>query len=262
VSELFLHQPRQHHPNVSLFSNIEAVDNLLSLAQKQGVTVTEPFTGVSRFNGDLQILGPTESEYEALVARHIEEVRTGEAAARSSTPSFVKALAADLLERVVSVFPFETLTDDGDSGPRNESSAITLINAGGRRLLLTGDAGIPALTSAATAYEGLFGTFQAAPLSFIQVPHHGSKRNVGPTILNRILGRAGAPYVTGLSAAISSAKADKKHPSPKVTNAFGRRGYDVTATEGRGICWHDGTATRPGWTAVPTLPPLDEAGDD
>jgi hypothetical protein len=64
----------------------------------------------------------------------------------------------------------------------------------GHRLLLTADTGTPSLTQAADYMDALGLT--ATPLRFMQLPHHGSTRNVGPTILNRLLDRVlGGPAV-------------------------------------------------------------------
>jgi beta-lactamase superfamily II metal-dependent hydrolase len=120
----------------------------------------------------------------------------------------------------------------------------------GGRLVLTGDAGIPALTVAADYMED-FGL--AGPLDFIQVPHHGSRRNVGPTILDRLLG--GYPQSPRASSFVSASRDDKKHPSRQVTNAFCRRGAPVCSTEGRAIRHGSPDApVRPGWGPVDPLP--------
>jgi beta-lactamase superfamily II metal-dependent hydrolase len=262
VKELLLHQPMLHYPDVSDFSNLEAIENLLQVAKREGVTVTEPFTGLTRFDGQLLILGPTEPHYEALVAQHIDEVRSGTADRAVRTESRVVKLAKSLLDRTLGRFPIETLTDEGDTGPRNNSSVITLLQLDGRRLLFTGDAGIPALEAAASAYEEEIGAFDLFPLCFVQIPHHGSRRNVGPTILNRILGSKGDPYTDNVTAYASSAKADEKHPSPKVLNAFGRRGCNASASEGRGIRHRYNAPDREGWSTLTPLPPLREDDDD
>ena len=65
-------------------------------------------------------------------------------------------------------------------------SAIVQLTVEGRSALLTGDAGIPALTEVAKQLDAE--GFDYSQLGFIQVPHHGSKRNVGPSILNRLVG--------------------------------------------------------------------------
>ena len=71
-----------------------------------------------------------------------------------------------------------------------------------------------------------------------QVPHHGSKRNVGPTLLNRIVGpRLGSqPTSTKMTVVVSaSAEGAPKHPAKKVTNAYNRRGAKVLGTQGTSI---------------------------
>jgi hypothetical protein len=78
--------------------------------------------------------------------------------------------------------------------------------------------GVPALNVAAAEYEGRFGSFSSQPLNVFQVPHHGSRSNVSPSLLDRLIGPIGS--VETVSAVISSAKASPHHSSPKVTNAL------------------------------------------
>src|SRR5258707_1698440 len=82
----------------------------------------------------------------------------------------------------------ETLAEpkDGECSAENNSSVILLFSYGERKFLFTSDAGVPALTEAAN-YAETAGV-DLSTLTGIQVPHHGSKHNVGPTVLNRILG--------------------------------------------------------------------------
>ena len=97
--------------------------------------------------------------------------------------------------------------------------------------------------------------FDCSKIRFVQVPHHGSQRNVGPTILNRLLGpklQAEANLRTGF---VSVAKCDDpKHPSKKVMNAFRRRGVPVHATAGMGKRHHFQAPDRVGWSASVPLP--------
>ncbi|WP_182908708.1 MBL fold metallo-hydrolase [Microbispora sp. H13382] len=259
VTELMVHQPRLHSRDVSDFSNLEALDNLIKVARQRGTKLSEPFRGETRFGGQLTILGPTVEYYQELLEQHLFEEKMGLGRVLS-TRSLV-AYTKDLLEYVLSGFPEETLTDEGETSPRNNSSAITLLQVDGHRLLFTGDAGIPALQQAADYYESLYGSFRSYPLNFLQAPHHGSKRNLGPTILNQILGMPNTQYRT-VTAFISSAKASKKHPSPKIVNALSRRGCEVCATEGRSIQTGEGAPYRWGWTTLQPIPPLSENEDD
>ncbi|MGN9811992.1 ComEC/Rec2 family competence protein [Micromonospora sp. BQ11] len=260
VRELMVHQPRAHARDVSDFSNLEALDELLDRAKARNVVVSEPFTGESRFGGQLTVLGPTTSYYESLLAQQLWEAKHLAASATSARGWWQRGV--NLLERAVDWLPLETLTDDGDTSHRNNSSVITLLTLDGQRMLFTGDAGIPAMTAAADHYENTYGSFASSPLSFMQAPHHGSKRNLGPTLLNRILGMPNSPHALSTIAFISSAKAAPKHPSPKVVNALKRRGCFVGATEGNPICHNSGTLARPGWGTLQPLPALAEDDDE
>jgi beta-lactamase superfamily II metal-dependent hydrolase len=131
-----------------------------------------------------------------------------------------------------------------------------------RRLMFTGDAGIPALARAAERYESTFCDFSENPLSFFQPPHHGSRHNLGPTILDRLLGDPSYPFGPGTFACISSAKAAPKHPSPKVVNALARRGCRVAATEGANLWLHYEAPPREEYGPLTHLPILDESDDD
>jgi beta-lactamase superfamily II metal-dependent hydrolase len=257
--ELLIHRPHDHAADVTHFSNIEVVDALIGLAEDNGVAVNEPFTGLTRFGGHIRVLGPTEKYYEELVAEHLKEMESGVAEARMShaQPGLLRK-AIDLLDRALDYLPIETLGEDGDSGPRNESSVITLLQVGGERLLFTGDAGIDALNAGWDEYERVVGSFPDAPLDFFQAPHHGSRRNLAPSLLNRIFGSPGENALT-VPAFISSAKNDPKHPSPKVTNALRRRGVDPYATESNTLCHKsDDAPTRYGWITAPVIGPLEE----
>jgi beta-lactamase superfamily II metal-dependent hydrolase len=168
---------------------------------------------------------------------------------------------ANLFEQALSYLPVETLGDGGVTHPRNNSSVITLLSFKNKRYMFTGDAGIPALEYAAEAYETTFGDFATTPLTFFQAPHHGSKRNVGKTILNRILGHPSAAHNDNFHGFIHAAKASVKHPSPKVTNALIRRGCQLdylAVTNGQTKWHHSGSPEREGWSSFAPYPILAE----
>jgi beta-lactamase superfamily II metal-dependent hydrolase len=150
----------------------------------------------------------------------------------------------------------ECLKDGGVTSASNESSVV-LYGAfpNGERILLTGDAGVRALTHAAWEAEQ-----KGLPLqrfTFVQVPHHGSRGNVGPTVLDRLLGPKqpqGTP--PKFVAFVSSPKDDSTHPRQMVINAFTRRGAgiggrpEVGATQGQKIVHWGGFPTRAGYDAL------------
>ncbi len=256
VTELFIHLPRLHRSDVSDWG-VEPVDDLVRLAQRRRVTVTEPFAGESRFGGILTIAGPTVEYYESL----LDEARLGAIQAVAASRGFGAAAGVavrKLASRVVEYLPAETLTNLGETSERNNSSVMTLLTINGQRLLFTGDAGIPALTNAADYLEML--PSASIPFALFQAPHHGSRHNVGPKILDRLLGSE--TNVKRGEAIISASDKAPKHPSPKVANALLRRGHPAYTTEHAGICFPNGLALRPGWSPASPLPPLDESGEE
>jgi beta-lactamase superfamily II metal-dependent hydrolase len=149
---------------------------------------------------------------------------------------------------------FERLKDGGVTSASNETSVVLYGSfENNDRVLLTGDAGVNALTWAADYAEA-----SGLPLrqfSFVQIPHHGSRRNVGPTIMNRLLGPvqpAGSP--PRFSAFVSAPKDDDTHPRKMVLNAFMRRGGRVIATQGLKKVFWGGFPVRPGYVAAEAMP--------
>jgi beta-lactamase superfamily II metal-dependent hydrolase len=245
VGELLIHQPRQYgytHAEV----NPEAVDDLLDVARRRHVPVNEPFAGLQRFDGALTVLGPTPDYYKQLLQEQLAERSL---AARVAS-FYRKALVRS--RRVLAALPPETLDNLGETTARNNTSVITQLAVDGRRLVFTGDAGIPALDNALDYAELSYMT--SLPLTFFDVPHHGSHHNVGPAVLDRLL--IGEDNVT---AYVSASDTDPDHPSPKVTNALMRRGCSVYTTEDGGKWHHSADAPDRGWSIAQPLPPLDES---
>ena len=261
VGELFMHQPWLHTSSYLKLSNIEKILELYTKAKELGVTITEPFTGVTRCGGALQVLGPTKDLYQENLAEEL----SGEASSKAAFGSLFASAGPVVtltkkLEQVLALFPVETLTDTDDTSSRNQASVITLVDVDKRRFLLTGDTGIRGLNDAADVYESSYGPVSQAPLSFIQAPHHGSHHNVGPSVLDRWLGPKDKGFSTP-TVFISSARLSEKHPSPRVTNAFGRRGGKVYVTEGKVIAHHWNAERRAGWSTAPAVGPLVEDDD-
>ena len=120
-------------------------------------------------------------------------------------------------------------------------------------MLLTGDAGIWGLTMA-KCYADKNG-LALQDFMLVQVPHHGSRRNVGPTILNSILGPIKPNGTLPHSQAyVSAPKDDDTHPRKMVLNAFIRRGYKVAATQGKKIVYWGGFPRAAGLRPAPMLP--------
>lgn len=262
VEELLIHQPWNHSPDAHLLGNYDRLEEICELAMTKNVLMSEPFTGLERFGGVLRILGPTERYYLEQLNEAMEEERSGKSAERlalSASGSRLWKRTYAVLERALSYLPMETLDDIDDTGPRNKTSVITLLDLDERRSIFTGDTGIEGLNQGIDAYELIHGPISLTQPSILQVPHHGSKHNLGPSILDRILGPKNAPFGT-VQAAISSAKASEKHPSPKVTNALNRRNARVVATEGNSFGYSSPGHSHVDWTG--TLTPIGPLNED
>ena len=109
--------------------------------------------------------------------------------------------------------------------------------------LLTADAGVNALWWACDHADTAGIDLRAC--SLVQVPHHGSRRNVGPSVLNRLLGPILPKGSAEQRKAIASVpKDDEKHPRRIVMNAFLRRGVGVRKTQGEWYRLHANMPTR------------------
>jgi beta-lactamase superfamily II metal-dependent hydrolase len=252
VGELWMHLPWKHDSRAKELGNYERIVATYDAAIANGVTVREPFAGVTAFGGSVTVLGPSEEYYEEQLGLALDEA-TGVVASHGAIGGVLLAARTILKRLALAVFPSETLTDTDDTSPRNNTSVITLVTADDERVLLTGDAGINAISQAADRYDLLYGSFASSPLTVLQAPHHGSHHNLGPAILDRLVGAPGSAGSKPI-AMISSAKASAKHPSPKVTNAFGRRGVKAFATEGDAL----GHGSNRGWNPAVVFPPLNE----
>lgn len=261
VAEFWMHLPWNHSVDMAvakartgfrsthLAKRIEAAlqgaVGLEEIAHQRGIPIREPFAGTSTEDGAFYVLGPTLDYYERLLAEFPDIPEKVPASGL-----FAKATQA-LSNLVPETSLIETLTDLGETPAQNNSSVIGLLRSEQHVALLTADAGMPALERAATGLEGA--GFQPGSLTFIQVPHHGSRRNVGPTILDRLLGPKGVTSSVGTAFVSAAPDGAPKHPAKKVTNAFRRRGYPVNATQGSLVRHHRGAPSR-GWSKAEPLP--------
>ena len=134
-----------------------------------------------------------------------------------------------------------------------------MIDFDGDVAIFTGDAGADALHRAADTLDSE--GFDYNRLRFMQIPHHGSRRNVTPSVLDRLLGPKGQRTPTKTAFVSCAPDGAPKHPAKKVTNAFTRRGCNVAQTAGMAISHYRDGLARPGWGPAPLLPLYDQVED-
>jgi len=282
VGNLLMHQPWNHAKEVRrLFdddrvtpSGIEArvwralqdVRELEKIATRKGIKIIEPFSDtIGRWElmpgAVVYLLSPSKAFYEQQLVsfRCMPEVAQAASilALTESINKMLKAGVREVLRVLEETWLEETLTDPEDdaTSAENNSSVVLLFELDGHWLLFTADAGVPALTEAANQAEKSRIDLKTT-VDFIQVPHHGSKRNVGPSILNRVLGEIKAEKSYNKTAYVSAAKdGQPKHPAKKVVNAFKRRGAEVYVTQGKNLLYSSNDAPkREGWEPAKPLP--------
>lgn len=256
VRALLMHKPWDHGDEIKhmfkcgrisasglqekLEKSLQNASDLQSICERKGIPIHEPFEGMNLGNGLVQVLGPSQEYYECLLP-HFKDMPQAKAVFGIFAP-LVKA-AESVVNWVEDNFGVDLLDDDDDcTSVANNTSAIILFNLDGQKLLFTGDAGKTALLNAIQ-----YATSLGIPLSdlrFLDVPHHGSKRNISSKVLRSI--KAGTAFV-------SAPKASDKHPAKKVTNALQKSGTLVYVTRGSALLHHFGGNLR-GWGNAPTEP--------
>ena len=194
-----------------LWDSLETQVAVVEALRARGKVALEPFAGQQI--GFLTVCGPTVAFYKALVAEFTDLNRLAD---------YEQSLGAH--ERQVSLERFRALVipeaeDDSALGaepmePENDSSVVLATHYNNEVVLLTGDAGVPALELVRRNYPVL------RNCHWMQIPHHGSRRNLTEELIGWF-----RPKV-----AFVSAKGQDGHPRVKVVNAFKRLGTSVYST--------------------------------
>jgi beta-lactamase superfamily II metal-dependent hydrolase len=219
---------------------LDAAHELEKLAAAKRIPIYEPFQG-SRI-GPFLVLSPEKGWYLRDLVSNFSRTPDAKRPVEGLLSPLFRA-AGEAVSWVVETLNFETLDESGETSAQNESSVVLYGNFGGQGVLLTGDAGRLALTRAILYAHSLGISLRA--LNCIQIPHHGSRRNVSPSVLNEIMGQF---------ALVSVAPKSATHPRRKVTNAFNRRGARVYKTNGALLNHAINWPRRPGMVDAQEIP--------
>lgn len=272
VKLLWMHRPWEHAKDIkdsfkdgrittpglkkTIIKALEDARNLEEIANRKDpkIPIIEPFGELTTdCNKSLLILGPSKDYYEQLLPNFRETPEPKESASllKQATVAIKEAI-----NWVAESWGIETLTDPqpNETSAENNSSVIVLLQLGTEKFLFMGDAGVEAISAAILKAASLGIDLKGA--NFIHMPHHGSKHNLGPTLLNSLIGSKVSEQETGKKVSFVSApqKGDPKHPSRKVANAFRRRGVRVYATKGSKIWHHSADAPARNWGNAVQLP--------
>jgi beta-lactamase superfamily II metal-dependent hydrolase len=221
---------------------------LETIAEEQGIAIGDVFQGDQI--GAFTVLAPSIDRYIDLV---VDSEKTPE-------PQREAAIAGKLFERAVAVFRSvvalwgeENLKGETEGTSReNEASVVQFTELCGQKILLTGDAGVEALSEAYT-YAVALGV-SLPGIDRFDVPHHGSRRNVSSDILDMWLGpKLGQQPEKGhFTAVVSANRNDKDHPRKATVRALVHRGARVFKTNG--TLWsYSNDAPDRGWNSATPL---------
>lgn len=200
----------------------ETQKELVKALLKRGITPEEPFA-VAQI-GPLLVVSPTKEFYNA----QLELIRQ-ESVAKALNDRYLKRDTRAMMEAIgLAKSGEEDEEDDSELGgestsPENEISTILLLPwtaADGvtKHFLLTADAGTAALADLKSRSENAKSLLKA--VKWMQLPHHGSRRNMNTELLDYYKPETG----------FVSAEGSKKHPSTKLVNAVKERNGRVYST--------------------------------
>lgn len=270
VQNLWMHVPEYHAKNMidyfhdprwtldGLTGDLQRaypmVTEIRDMAVRRGTILHPPFQGARI--GPFIVLSPAQEMYEGLLPQFRDTPKPAQQllALLGHWLTGVGRRVATQIRRIIAEDAFtETLREGGITAAENESSVVLYGQIDGRNIFLTADAGLKAL-DAAVSYGSAIGLQFGTALNVFQVPHHGSRNNVSPTLLNRIVGGfAGLNTKNTIGCVISAGPEDETHPRQVVVNALTRRGLAPQDTKRGLMLFNHGIPDRPGFRPAPTL---------
>lgn len=253
IKQIWMHKPWEHSEDIRKYlhdgritdsslserlkESFKVVYDIVELAIEKNIPIQEPFEGLEYDKGVLRILGPSKDYYQELL---IQSPKTPQVSQEQIIKGFqgIKETIIESLDLLT-----ETLSDPADDATSHINSTSTIIwfNWSDGKVLFTSDAGVLSIQKAIDYSKSK--NFDILSPNLLHCPHHGSKRNVGPSLLNQF-------QLEGKSVIISCPKDGRpKHPSQRVVNALIRRGANVVQTAGK-IILHQYNASREGWSTV------------
>lgn len=201
--------------------------------------VTKPKLNVGKCNhkgASITILGPTSEFYKTCIANCEKTPQQAN--------NVVHLPQSQSLKKSIDFEPYIEgeikWYDDETTSPINESSLIILFEYDGVKVLLTGDAGKKGLTNAINCAH--LNGIKLNDCKIIKMPHHGSRKNVNPTIMDAFVGSR-ALYYSCVSDDLGH------HPSKRLINLMKEEGFKQYSTSGNTLHWGKDAPNR-GWDAA------------
>lgn len=225
-----------------IYPNLAALEEI---ANRRGIRIMEPFQGSQI--GAFHVLSPSTQHYFDLIVNSEQTPESYEDKDLSLGELLVKELGK-IKKFMKGDWGFESFSPN-ETSHENEMSIVHYANLLDNKILLTGDAGRRSLMLAANFAETQ--GIQLPGLNIIQIPHHGSRRNVSSEVLDKWLGKKAlfkpSDDAMNTFAVACCAEKDKLHPRKSVERAFMHRFAKVSTTEDDHYCIFKGVSARQGW---------------
>ena len=211
----------------------ESTKNLLDLIDSAGIRRKEAFAGDYSDKPKLTIISPTRDYYESLLPKFRHRLKfnwTLEALEENMYNT-----ESDTLDETTLSKALDDATDD--TSAHNQSSIVFLLETDDeQKFLFTGDAGRDAFNHIP---RKLLGTLSG--VTWMKVPHHGSKHNLDSTIIK---------HVNPKIAYISTEK-EGKYLNRATVFALKKNGTKVYSTsQNRSTIRYGAIKTREGWSKI------------
>ena len=186
-------------------NSFSLADEIEQLANRRSVKIKSAKRGDELIPGVLTILGPSKSFYK----RHLlSSDKTPESYLEDWSKPYVRTtMSEDDYEPQNGIIEW---FEEEETSEINQTSLIILLEIGSKKFLFTGDAGKEALREAFKYYEDELGG-NVKDFTVIQLPHHGSRKNINPELLERL-----APNSFIISCPPNGIK--EGHPSRRLIN--------------------------------------------
>lgn len=230
------------------------VKELEKKAIDNGVMICEGFQGTT-ISEVLRILSPTKDFFISLL---VESNKTPLQDENKNLENMIKRVFTKL-KSVWESWTDEMLREDVSTTPENEASIVIFGDMGDESFLLTGDGGLRALEHSID-YASFIG-IKTNGIKVHQIPHHGGRHNVSPSLLDSLLGSKVDSDTLPSKMAFVSVGKGTDHPRKMVTNAYKRRGVEVYVAREKVIRHSHNMPNREGWVAAEITPFYDEVED-
>lgn len=180
-------------------------DDLEDIANKKNIKIYQGKQGVTAYDGVFTFLGPSDAFYK----QHLmQSDKTPDNFLNKYNKPYVQTTTEEedyipTLGKTIKWF------DDEQTSDVNQTSLVIALILGDFKILFTGDAGKDALNNALDYWESL--GHKSSEFSVVQLPHHGSRKNIDPAVLKRL---NAAEYI--ISCPPDGEKAG--HPSRRLIN--------------------------------------------